>query len=193
MVSLQFVASNLQVTNHRLNLQTSLKVCQIYIGRTSRIFRWRGDRFSVVCSIDLILSIACIHENRLIGHTIHIIDDCIGTGNINRILSHHRCLHSHVVETCVGGQCLKHKDISQTAIDILSSVDNAFEVHDAFLFAVVNNLAILVIQEFVRVITIDTCLCEESQVHFYLIVFTIDIPAALIRNDRAVVERNIHL
>ena len=56
-----------------------------------------------------------------------------------------------------------------------------------------NDLAILVIHQFVRVITIDTSLGEEGQVHFHLTIFTIDAPAVLFWGDCAVVESHIHL
>ena len=192
MVALQFVASNLQVTNHRLNLMTSLKVCQIYKGRTSRILCWSSDRCCVICSIDLIFSIACIHENRLIGHTIHIIDDCIGAGNINRILSHHRCLHSHVVEASISGQCLEHEDVGQTTIDILCAVDYAFELHHALLVAFVNDFAVLVVKQFVCVITVHASLGEEGEIHFHISIFTCDAETVLFWLNSTVVESDVH-
>ena len=124
--------------------------------------------------------------------TIHVINNRVSAGNDNSILSHYRCLHSYVVEASVVGHSLEHKEVGQTTIDILRTIDDAFELHDTLFIAFVSDGAEVFVHEFMAIVAFYACFGIECQVHFDFAIFTRNAPLVLFWFDSTVVKSNIH-
>ena len=192
LVAVSFVTSNLEVTNDRLNLLTCFEIGQIYIRRTCRILCRSGNLRCIVCCVDFVFSGASIHEDSLIRYAIRVVDDCTGASDNNSILSHYRCLHSYVVEASVVGHSLEHKEVGQTTIDILCTIDDALELHDTLFIAFVSDGAEVFVHEFVAIVAFYACFGIECQVHFDFAIFTRNAPLVFLWVDRAVVKSDVH-